>query len=82
LGFDPRDNTLFIGTQGRVYHYDTIGTGTDLGFFDLPDRTQFVNGLEFDPAAATAVPEPTSLVLLSTVVLTVAGIHRRLRTRA
>ena len=41
LGFDPRDNTLFIGTLGKVYHYDTIGTGTDLGFFE-PSRRQSV----------------------------------------
>lgn len=78
LGFDPRDKTLFIGTLGKVYHYDTIGTGNDLGFFSLSDPNQFVDGLEFD-AAATAVPEPTSIVLLGTAALAVAGIHRRLR---
>jgi hypothetical protein len=80
LGFDPRDNTLFIGTLGKVFHYDTIGNGTDLGFFSLPDQSQFVNGLEFDPGA-TAVPEPTSILLLGTIALAVAGIQRRLRAR-
>jgi hypothetical protein len=79
LGFDPRDNTLFIGTLGKVYHYDTIGSGTDLGFFSLPDPNQFVDGLEFDPAPA--VPEPTSIVLLGTVALAVAGMRRRLHAR-
>jgi len=79
LGFDPRDNTLFIGTLGRVYHYDTIGTGHDLGFFDLPDSTQFVDGLEFDVAAL--VPELISIVLLGTVALAVAGLRRRLHVR-
>jgi len=78
LGFDPRDNTLFIGSRGKVYHYDTIGNGTDLGFFNLPDRTQFVDGLEFDPGV-TAVPEPASIVLLGTIALTAAGLRRRLR---
>ena len=81
LGFDPRDNTLFIGSLGKVFHYDTIGNGTDLGFFSLPDRNQFVDGLEFDAAATTAVPEPTSILLLGTVALAVAGIQRRLRAR-
>ena len=80
MGFDPRDNTLFIGTLGKVFHYDTIGNGTDLGFFSLPDQSQFVNGLEFDPGT-TAVPEPTSILLLGTIALAVAGIQRRLRAR-
>ena len=79
LGFDPRDNTLFVGTLGKVYHYDTIGTGHDLGFFNLPDPTQFVGGLEFD--AAAPVPEPGSIVLLGTVALAVVGMRRRLRIR-
>ena len=63
-----------------MYHYDTIGNGTDLGFFDLPDPNQFVDGLEFD-AGGAAVPEPTSIVLLGTVALAVAGIRRRLHVR-
>src|SRR6185369_5395771 len=79
LGFDPRDNALFIGSLGKVYHYDTVGNGTDLGFFSLPDPNQFVDGLEFDPAAP--VPEPAGIVLLGTVALTVAGLRRRLHVR-
>ena len=79
LGFDPRDNTLFIGSLGKVYHYDTIGTGHDLGFFELRDPNQFVDGLEFD--AAAPVPEPTSIVLLGTLTLAVAGMRRRLNVR-
>jgi len=80
LGFDPRDNTLFIGTLGKVYHYDTIGNGTDLGFFSLPNPNQFVNGLEFDHPATT-VPEPSSTVLLGTIALALTQTQRRLRAR-
>jgi hypothetical protein len=44
LAYDSSDNTLFIGSFARVYHY-TI-TGTELGSFMVPNA-RFVDGLEF-----------------------------------
>ncbi len=74
LGFDPRDGTLWIGTLGRVYHYQT--DGTQLGFFDVTvNADRFVDGLEFQ-AAAAPIPLPPSLLLLGSGLLSLAGLRR------
>ena len=76
------DNTLFIGTGNRVYHYDLLGN--QLGHFDTPDpgsgKNRFVDGLEFQGGATNAVPEPTSMLLLATVVGVLGSALRRRRT--
>jgi hypothetical protein len=57
LAYDTTDNTLFIGTNDAVYHYDL--SGNQLGSFSVPGR--LVDGLEFQPqATATATPTPTA----------------------
>jgi hypothetical protein len=49
LAIDTTDNTLWIGTSGKVFHYTT--TGTELGSFDVPVADgRFVDGLEFQTA--------------------------------
>jgi len=78
LAFDTTDNTLWIGTWGQVFHSTT--TGTALGSFNVPVADgRFVDGLEFQAAPVTTVPEPTSLLLLATglVVLHAYGWRRR-----
>jgi hypothetical protein len=66
VAFDPTDNTLYIGTFNKVFHYTT--TGTLLGSFTIPGGDgRFVDGLEFEgtlggvpagrvPAGAPGVP--------------------------
>jgi hypothetical protein len=66
VAFDPTDNTLYIGTSNKVFHYAT--TGTSLGSFTIPGSDgRFVDGLEFEgtvpgvpagrvPASAPGVP--------------------------
>ena len=62
LAYDPTDNTLYIGTWNRVYHYDL--SGNQLSFFNTPaGANRFVNGLEFE-GAPQSVPEPSTLTLL------------------
>ncbi len=68
LGYDPTDDTLWLGSDERVFHI-TKGGGI-LGFFDTPEfgaapGSRFVDGLEFERQQIQAVPEPASLVLLS-----------------
>jgi len=65
IGLDTRDGTLYIGTFGSVGHFTTAGM--EIGSFSTGDG-RFVDGLEFEPG--TSVPEPASLVLLSTGLLT------------
>jgi hypothetical protein len=76
LGFDASDGSLYIGTFGAVYHYTTAGV--DLGSFTIADG-RFVDGLEFSPSSA--IPEPSSVFLLGTGILAMAGIRRRLKTK-
>jgi len=66
LAFDPTDNSLYVGTSNKVFHYTT--TGTLLGSFTIPGSDgRFVDGLEFEgtlggvpagqvPASAPGVP--------------------------
>jgi hypothetical protein len=60
LAFDPTDNSLYVGTSNKVFHYTT--TGTLLGSFTIPGSDgRFVDGLEFEGTlggvAAGRVPE-------------------------
>jgi hypothetical protein len=79
LGYDTTDNTLWIGTGNRVYHYDLAGN--QLGFFATPEfntgRIRFVDGLEFEGPSSNPVPEPSGLVLLATVSVGLLGYVRR-----
>lgn len=65
LAFDRTDNTLYVGTSYRVYHYSL--TGTELGSFLVdPSPTRFVDGLEFESASVVDVgqqPPPARLSL-------------------
>jgi hypothetical protein len=66
LAFDPTDNSLYVGSSNKVFHYTT--TGTLLGSFTIPGGDgRFVDGLEFEgtlgavpagrvPAGAPGVP--------------------------
>src|SRR5262249_848638 len=60
LAFDPTDNSLYVGTFNKVFHYTT--TGALLGSFTIPGGDgRFVDGLEFEGTlggvAAGRVPE-------------------------
>jgi len=69
LAFDTTDKTLFIGTFGNVFH--TTTSGALLGSFALPvNDGRFVDGLEFQ--GTSAVPEPSSIVLLGAALLWIA----------
>jgi hypothetical protein len=47
LAYDPTDNSLYLGTSNKVFHYTT--TGTLLGSFTIPGGDgRFVDGLEFE----------------------------------
>jgi hypothetical protein len=47
LAFDPTDNSLYVGTFNKVFHYTT--TGMLLGSFTIPGGDgRFVDGLEFE----------------------------------
>jgi len=47
VAHDPTDNTLYIGTFNKVFHYTT--TGILLGSFTIPGSDgRFVDGLEFE----------------------------------
>jgi hypothetical protein len=66
LAYDPTDNSIYVGTFNKVFHYTT--TGTLLGSFTIPGGDgRFVDGLEFEgtlggipagrvPAGAPGVP--------------------------
>jgi hypothetical protein len=64
LAFDTTDNSLWIGTGNRVYHYDLLGD--QLGFLNTPEfntgNIRFVDGLEFE-GALSSIPEPSALLL-------------------
>jgi len=60
LAFDPTDNSIYVGTFNKVFHYTT--TGTLLGSFTIPGGDgRFVDGLEFEGTlgglSAGRVPE-------------------------
>ena len=73
LAYDPTDNTLYIGTFNKVFHYDT--TGTQLGSFIIPGSDgRFVDGLEFEGAPVPVpVPEPGTLALAAFGALGLLG---------
>lgn len=84
LGWDVVDNSLWIGTVGRVFEIDE-SNGVVLGGFVLPapyGAGTFVDGLEFQNAATPTgnnVPEPGTLALvgLALVGLKLKGLRRR-----
>jgi sugar lactone lactonase YvrE len=72
LAYDDTDGTLWMGWYGQVFHFTT--TGTQLGGFAIADG-RYVDGLEFQ-SAASAVPEPATLLLLA-FGAAACGLHRR-----
>jgi hypothetical protein len=85
LAYDTTDNTLWIGTGNRVYHYDLLGD--QLGFFNTPEFNtgivRFVDGLEFE-GALSSIPEPSSLLMatLGGSICAVFVLSRRGRANA
>ncbi len=82
LGWDTVDNTLWIGTVGRVF--EITPSGAVVGGFVLPapySAGTFVDGLEFQNAVTptTGVPEPETYALMVLGLASVAFMTRRRR---
>lgn len=71
LAFDPTDDTLWLGSNGRIYHYDL--SGALLGSFGLPDG-RLVDGLDYE-----AVPEPSTALLLAAGLVGLGVARGRMR---
>lgn len=79
LAFDPLGNILWIGFQGgRVAPWSLTGTLLDPGYTPFGVMSQTIDGLVFlGEAQPAAVPEPASLILLSTGLVAAAARRRR-----
>jgi hypothetical protein len=76
VGYDVSDGTLWCGDFGQMWHYDTAGNL--LGGFSTASGN-YHDGVEVPNLTSSAVPEPTTLLLVGTGL---AGLFGRLRKRA